>query len=291
MRFMAFHSGGEYGLAAQAASGEWRGTTASAAGFPGTLDTLLPQGRAALEQAHARAIDGKPVDLDTAVVLPPVQRPPKIVCVGLNYADHAAENAAPAQPYPTLFARFPSSLVGHGAPIDRPRCSEQLDYEGELVAVIGSGGRHIPKSRALDCVAGWSIFNDASVRDFQMKTPQWMVGKNFDRTGAFGPALVTTDEVPAGARGLRLETRLNGAVVQSATTADLIFDVATLIAIVSEAMTLQPGDLIVTGTPGGVGLFRKPPLWMKSGDVVEVEIEGIGTLRNPVRDEDSRGGL
>ena len=187
--------------------------------------------------------------------------------------------------YPAIFLRVPTSLVGAGAPIVRPRVSDQLDFEGELVAVIGRGGRHIPKASALDHVVGYSVFNEASVRDFQLKPAQWTVGKNFDGTGAFGPALTTADELPPGATGLAIRTRLNGQVVQDSTTASLIFDVATLVSTLSEAMTLSPGDIIVTGTPSGVGLARNPPLWMKPGDVCEVEIAGIGLLSNPVVDE------
>jgi acylpyruvate hydrolase len=190
-----------------------------------------------------------------------------------------------APDYPTLFARFPSSLIAHVEPIVRPRASEKLDYEGELVAVIGKGGRHIPRAAALSHICGYSIFNDGSIRDFQLRTPQWTVGKNFDNTGPFGPVFVSADELPPGAHGLKIETRLNGRVMQSATTADLIFDVATLVALISEAMTLEPGDFIITGTPAGVGAARKPPVFMKAGDICEVEIEGIGILRNPIVDE------
>ena len=189
--------------------------------------------------------------------------------------------------YPTVFGRFSSSLIGHGAPIVRPRVSEQLDYEGEFVAVIGCGGRDISKATALDHVIAYSLFNDASIRDYQFKAPQWTVGKNFDNSGAFGPYLVTTDELPPGCAGLRLQTRLNGQVVQSASTNDLVFNVATLVSTLSEVFTLEPGDIIVTGTPSGVGLARKPPLWMKPGDVCEVEMEGLGVLSNPVVDQDA----
>jgi 2-keto-4-pentenoate hydratase/2-oxohepta-3-ene-1,7-dioic acid hydratase in catechol pathway len=237
-----------------------------------------------LSEAAAMLAGGDRVDVATVTILPPLSRPSKIVCVGLNYAEHAKEAAMQPQAYPSLFTRFASTLIGHRQLIERPLSSVQLDFEGELVAVIGRGGRHIEKSRALDHVAGWSIFNDVSVRDYQFKTTQWTMGKNFDATGPFGPCLVTADELPPGGKGLRLETRLNGAVVQSASTDDMIFDVATLIALISEAMTLEPGDLLVTGTPSGVGFARTPPLWMKAGDVVEVEIEGIGVLSNPVRD-------
>jgi len=205
--------------------------------------------------------------------------------VCLNYADHSAESGFKVPDYPTIFGRFASSLIGHNAPIVRPLVSEQLDYEGEFVAVIGKGGRNIPRERALDHVVAYSLFNDASIRDYQFKAPQWTVGKNFDDTGAFGPYLVTADELPPGCQGLRLETRLNGQVVQSASTNDLVFDIPTLVSILSEAFRWEPGDIIVTGTPSGVGLARKPPLWMKAGDVCEVELEGLGVLSNPVVDQ------
>jgi 2-keto-4-pentenoate hydratase/2-oxohepta-3-ene-1,7-dioic acid hydratase in catechol pathway len=173
----------------------------------------------------------------------------------------------------------------HGQPIVRPRVSSALDYEGEIAAIIGRGGRHIPRDRALQHVLGYSLFNDASIRDYQLRTPQWTVGKNFDGTGAFGPFLVTSDELPPGASGLTLTTRLNGQVVQRASTDDLIFDVATLVSLLSEVLTFEPGDVIVTGTPAGVGAARKPPLWLKPGDVCEVEVERIGRLSNLVSDE------
>jgi 2-keto-4-pentenoate hydratase/2-oxohepta-3-ene-1,7-dioic acid hydratase in catechol pathway len=177
--------------------------------------------------------------------------------------------------------------VGHGAALVRPRVSEQFDYEGELLVVIGKAGRYIGKERALDHVAGYSIFNDGSIRDYQFKSTQWMMGKNFDATGSFGPEFVTADEVPAGAVGLQLRTRLNGQVLQDANTRDMIFDVATLVSTCSEPMALRPGDMIISGTPAGVGAARKPPVWMKSDDVCEIEIEGLGILRNPVVDERS----
>lgn len=167
----------------------------------------------------------------------------------------------------------------------RPLVSDQLDYEGEIVAIVGKGGRHISKASALEHIAGYSVFNEGSVRDFQFKAPQWTVGKNFDNTGAFGPYFVTADELPPGCKGLRLRTLLNGQVVQDASTDSMVFDVATLVVTISEAITLEPGDLIVTGTPSGVGLARKPPLFMKPGDVCEVEVEGLGKLINSIADE------
>jgi len=205
--------------------------------------------------------------------------------VGLNYADHTTESNYKQPDYPTIFLRCNTSLIAHGEPLVRPRVSHRFDYEGEMAVVVRRGGRHIAKGDALNHVAGYSIFNDGSVRDFQHRTPQWTLGKNFDGTGSFGPVLVTPDELPPGASGLHLTTRLNGTVVQSGNTRDLIFDVATLIAIISECMTLEAGDVLVTGTPAGVGHSRVPPLYMKAGDVCEVEIEGLGTLSNPVEEE------
>jgi acylpyruvate hydrolase len=274
------------GLAAADAGGTYRGLLAGHPSYPGTLESLFAQGDAALRAAAETLIRaGEAIDLGVVTLEQPLAARGKIICVGLNYADHASEASMKAPDYPTLFARFPSSLIAHGAPIVRPRLSDKLDYEGELVAVIGKGGRHIPRAAALSHVCGYSIFNDGSIRDFQLRTPQWTVGKNFDSTGPFGPVFVSADELPPGAHDLKIETRLNGRVMQSATTADLIFDVATLVSLISEAMTLEAGDLIITGTPAGVGAARKPPVFMKAGDVCEVEIEGIGILRNPIIDE------
>jgi 2-keto-4-pentenoate hydratase/2-oxohepta-3-ene-1,7-dioic acid hydratase in catechol pathway len=181
--------------------------------------------------------------------------------------------------------RCTTSLVGHDAPIVRPQCSVQLDYEAELAVVIGRRGRHVREADALEYVAGYACFNDASVRDYQRKTTQWTMGKNFDATGAFGPWFVSADELPPGAAGLAIRSRLNGEVMQNANTSDMLFPVAETIAILTEAMTLEPGDVIATGTPAGVGHARKPPVWMKHGDRIEVEIEAVGVLRNPIQDE------
>ncbi len=247
------------------------------------LDTALQAGGTALKTAADRVgSDGDVVDEASLTFLPPLTRPSKIICLGLNYADHAAEGGFAAPTFPTLFARFPSSLIAHGAPLILPKCSSQLDYEGELVAVIGIGGKNISRETALNHVAGYSIFNDGSIRDYQMKTPQWTAGKNFDGTGAFGPWFITADELPPGCTGLSLQTRLNGQVVQNASTSDMIFDVAETISLLSTFLTLVAGDVLVMGTPAGIGLARKPPLFMKDGDVVEVEIEGLGILRNQI---------
>ncbi len=223
--------------------------------------------------------------MDSLRLGPPIPNPGKVICLGLNYAEHAAEGGHAKPAYPAIFLRSASSLIGHDAPIMRPRCSEQLDYEGELVAIVGRTARHVTVGSALDYVAGYSCFNDASIRDYQRKTPQWTIGKNFDGTGAFGPAFVSADEIPRGAAGLRIQTRLNGRVMQDANTAQMLFPVAETIALLTECMTLEPGDVIVMGTPSGVGHARKPPVWMKPGDAVEVEIEGIGLLRNRIAAE------
>lgn len=285
MKFINVRRQGIEGTGLLQADGRARIAWASQGDYPGSLDHLVQQGPAALQAAAAVLGDLPAEDLSGMEVLPPLRRPGKIMCIGLNYVDHSKESGFEPPTYPAIFSRYASSLIGHGAPIVRPRVSQQLDYEGELAVVIGKGGRHIPVERALEHVLGYSVFNDGSVRDYQFKSQQWTMGKNFDDTGAFGPALVTADELPAGAKGLKLQTRLNGEVVQSASTADMIFDVATLVSLLSEAHALEPGDVIVSGTPAGVGLARKPSLWMKPGDVCEVEIEGIGTLRSPIADE------
>lgn len=284
MRFAAYWDGSRSGLAASR-GGAFHGLLAGDERYPGSLSSLVAGGLEQLLAAGEALLSGPEVDLSSVTLLPPLPAPPKIVCVGLNYADHSAESGFKVPDYPTVFGRFASSLIGHGAPIIRPLASEQLDYEGEFVAVIGKGGRDISRERALDHVIAYSLFNDASIRDYQFKAPQWTVGKNFDGTGAFGPYLVTADELPAGCCGLRLETRLNGQVVQSASTDDLVFDIRTLVSTLSEAFSWEPGDVIVTGTPSGVGLARKPPLWMKAGDLCEVELEGLGVLSNPVVDQ------
>ena len=254
----------------------------------GDLLAVLQRGGDTLRDVGRLLLDaGDPVDLHSETLLPPIANPGKIICIGLNYADHTKESGLEQPTDPAVFSRFTSSLIGHGAPIIRPTVSEQLDYEGEIVAVIGKSGRGIPHEQALNHVAGYSLFNDASVRDYQFKSPQWTMGKNFDGTGAFGPTFVTSNDLPPGCRGLRLRTRLNGEVVQDASTDDLVFDVATLVSRLSVAFTLEAGDIIVTGTPSGVGLARKPPLWMKPGDVCEVEVEGLGVLSNPVVDQAS----
>ncbi len=283
MRFTTYRQDGQIGLAVRTDAG-LRGLRADQPAFPGILETLVDDAQR-LRAAAQTLASGAPIDEARVELLPPLRRPPKLLCVGLNYADHTKESPYEQPSYPTIFARYASSLIGPTAPLVRPLVSERFDFEGELAVIIGQGGRHIAHAAALDHVAGYSVFNDASVRDYQMKSPQWTMGKNFDGTGAFGPEFVTADELPLGARGLMLETRLNGAVMQHASTADMLFDVATLIVTLSEVLTLEAGDVIVSGTPSGIGNARRPPIYMKDGDVCEVSIEGLGTLRNPVVDE------
>lgn len=287
MRFASFSSNGKSGIAV-AVDGAWHGLTEGEGGYPGDLLSLIRAGGKALAGAALALRAAPAVNLDTVELLPPIPNPEKIVCIGLNYFDHSAESGFKQPDFPTIFSRFNSSLIAHGDPILRPEVSEQLDYEGELVAVIGKTARDVSEAQALDHVVGYSIFNDGSIRDYQFKAPQWTPGKNFDDTGAFGPCFVTADELPPGCAGLRITTRLNGQVVQDATISDMVFPVARLVSILSSFMTLVPGDVIVTGTPAGVGVARKPPLFMRDGDVCEVEIEGIGKLVNPVRDRASR---
>ncbi|RUT42397.1 FAA hydrolase family protein [Pseudomonas sp. PAMC 29040] len=248
-----------------------------------SLESLLARGVDLT--SHGQDANGALVEVAEDAYLPLMQRPTKIICVGLNYADHTKESPYAQPTYPTLFPRWNSSLTAHNKPLVRPRVSDTLDYEGEMAVVLKSGGRHIRKEDALDHVAGYALFNEGSVRDYQFISPQWTVGKNFDNTGAFGPTLVTADELPAGGKGLLLETRVNGKVVQSANTNDMLFDVATIISTLSEAVTLEAGDVIVSGTPAGVGFGMNPKVYLKAGDVVEVSIEGIGKLVNPVVDE------
>ena len=255
-------------------------------GCPGTLDELLRHGAAGMASAKA-AIEKstKRIPLASVQLMPPLHHPHKAFAIGLNYLDHAAEGNFQPPTQPVLFHRFPSSWVAHGVAIERPKASHEFDYEGEIVAIIGKPGKYITKEKALDHVAGYSIFNDGSLRDFQFRSSQWMWGKNFDRSGGFGPEFVSADEVPPGMVGMNLETRLNGQVMQKANTKDMIFDVATLVVACSEGMELHPGDMIITGTPAGVGFARKPPVFMKAGDVCEVVVEGLGTLSNPVINE------
>jgi 2-keto-4-pentenoate hydratase/2-oxohepta-3-ene-1,7-dioic acid hydratase in catechol pathway len=220
--------------------------------------------------------------LEQVQLLPPVPDSGRIFCVGLNYADHQQETGRKPTERPVIFMRFAQSVVGHGAPLAAPRESETFDFEGELAVVIGKGGRRIAETDALAHVAGYSCFMDGSIRAYQLHTHQYTPGKNFDRSGAFGPWLVTPDETGDPKSGLRLETRLNGQTVQQSNTKVMLFPVPVVIAYLSEFTALEPGDVIATGTPAGVGFKRTPPLYMRPGDRIEVEIERVGLLANPV---------
>jgi len=251
--------------------------------LPHCIKTLLGQGAAILDRARAAAQQGPAVPLSSLTLLPPIPKPEKIICVGLNYADHARESGAQPPAEPVFFAKFPSAALAPGAPIRIPRVSKEVDYEAELVVVIGRGGRHIAKDQAAQHIAAYCCGNDVSGRDWQLRKPggQWLLGKSFDTFAPFGPALVTPDEIDDPGN-LRIQSRVNGQVMQDSNSLQLIFTIDELISYVSDVCTLAPGDVIFTGTPPGVGFARKPPVFLKPGDVVEVEIEKIGVLRNPV---------
>jgi len=259
--------------------------------LPRDIPGLLALGEGIMEKIAAAALD-PPAEAVFAAegirYVPPVWNAPKYLCCGLNYAEHAKEGGREPPEHPSLFVRYAQSLVGHEEPLVKPWISDKFDYEGELAAVIGRPGRHVALEDALSHVAFYSVLMDGSVRDFQRLGTQWTLGKNFDRSGSFGPDLVTPNELPPGASGLRLTTSVNGIVVQNDTTDTMLFPVADLIHRWSKAMTLQPGDVIATGTPSGVGYARTPPLFLKAGDVCEVEVEGVTRLRNPVIDEEGR---
>lgn len=241
----------------------------------------------AMERASQAAKSASAVvqSLKDVRFIPLIDRPSKIVCLGLNYADHAAEGGHARPEYPSFFMRGPSSLVGHLEPMIRPKVSDKFDYEAELAFVVGKTARHLTAANALEHVAGYSVFNDGSLRDYQRKSNQWTIGKNFDATGGFGPWLVTPDELPPAADGLRIQSRLNGQVMQDANTKSFLWGVVETLVLITECMTLEPGDVVITGTPAGVGYARKPPVFMKQGDTIEVEIEGVGLLSNPIVDE------
>jgi 2-keto-4-pentenoate hydratase/2-oxohepta-3-ene-1,7-dioic acid hydratase in catechol pathway len=252
--------------------------------FP-TLKQLLAKG----SLDALRKLQGETADhaLDAVELLPTIPDPDKIFCIGVNYATHLAESGHPTPPHPMIFTRFANSQVGAGQPMIRPLESERFDFEGEMAVIIGKGGRRISREAAFSHVAGYACYNDGSIRDWQRHTSQFAPGKNFVGTGGFGPWMVTTDELTDIA-AQTLITRLNGEEVQKAPISDLVFDVPALIAYCSIFTELAPGDVIVTGTTGGVGAYRTPPLWMKDGDTVEVEVTGVGILRNPVKNEAAR---
>lgn len=239
---------------------------------------------AAIAGGRLGAGSGDELRLDALTLLPPIPNPAKILCIGLNYATHLDEMGNKRPGYPTVFTRFADTLVGHGSALVKPASSDRFDYEGELAVIVGEGGRRIPRERAMDRIAGFAVFNDASVRDWQRHSGQFTPGKNFPATGGFGPAMVTPDEIE-DLSSQRVQTRLNGELLQDQPISDMLWGVAELIEYVSAFTPLGPGDVIVTGTPGGVGDARKPPLYLKAGDTVEVSIGAVGTLRNSVIDE------
>ena len=261
---------------------------ATDANLPGNVRQLLTGGPDLMNAVAQLAQRPKAVlhPADKVQYHAPVADPRKIVCVGLNYKDHAAESGSPIPKEPILFSKFPTALIGHGETIVLPKVSQEVDYEAELVIVVGKQGRHLTSSNALEHVAGYAVGHDVSARDWQLKKDgkQWMVGKTFDTFAPIGPVLVTKDEVP-NPHSLPIRLRLNGQVMQNSNTSQMIFSVGELLVYLSQVFTLEPGDLIFTGTPPGVGVARKPPVFLKDGDVVEVEIEGLGLLRNPVVQE------
>lgn len=250
-------------------------------GKPADMESLLASG--ALPDSLKP--DGDALPLSGLDVDMPVAAPGKFFCVGLNYRDHAAEGGHAIPDYPAIFTRYPSSFVPHKAPLVRPPLSDRFDYEAELVIVIGKRAHRLTEEAALDVVFGYTVCNDGSLRDYQKKGAQWTPGKNFDRSGSVGPWIVTADALPRGAAGLSVQTRLNGELLQDGNTAELIFPVARILADITAFATLEPGDMIATGTPAGVGFARTPPRWLTPGDVCEVSVEGIGVLSNPVTEE------
>lgn len=259
-------------------------------GVDATLGTdvgaLLASGADWSERVAAAAEHAAPVTGDV-VHRPLVPQPGKILCLGLNDALHAAEAKLPVPEHPVVFTRVASSLIGHGAPMLRPVESEMLDYEVELAVVIGRGGRRISADDALAHIAGYAVFNDGSVRDWQIRSAQWTLGKNFHGTGALGPDLVTPDELPDGGDGLRMTTEVSGELLQDGNTSSMIFKVAETIADLSKAVRLDPGDVIAMGTPSGVGHARRPQRWLRPGETCTVSIEGVGALSNPIHDDPS----
>ena len=239
-----------------------------------------------LESLEDKIAAAPSVDVDSLAPALPVSAPGAIICMGLNYVEHIKEGGYDIPDYPALFMRSRNSMMAAGQPMVRPTASETLDYEAELMLIVGKGGRHISEADALDHVFGYTVFNDGSVREYQRKTHQWTPGKNFDDTGAVGPFVVTPEELPEGASGLKIESRVGDEVLQSSNTGNMIWNVRQIIATISAYTTLEPGDLIATGTPPGVGHAKKPnPRWLRPGETVEIEIEGIGVCASPVIDE------
>jgi 2-keto-4-pentenoate hydratase/2-oxohepta-3-ene-1,7-dioic acid hydratase in catechol pathway len=285
MRLCTILSGGKPAVGVKLGDGKIVDLSKQMPRGPKSVVEILAGGKkvqAEVAKACAKPKAGAAVSAKSAKYLPPIPNPGKILCIGLNYRKHAEETGNPMPPYPIVFCRFNNTLVAHNGKMPMPSHSTQLDWEAELTIVIGKKCRNVPKEKALGVIAGYACFNDGSVRDWQFKGSQWTLGKNFDGTGGFGPDIVTSDELPPGGAPLRIMTRVNGEVMQDSNTDDLIFDVPTLVHEISKVMTLDPGDIIITGTPSGVASGRTPPNWLKPGDVCEIEIEKIGVLRNPI---------
>jgi acylpyruvate hydrolase len=286
MRLVTFVRDGAIRLGALGAAGGRRVIDLNQAdsGLPSDMATFLEGGaavRARAQRAVERAAPEATLGLGETTLKAPILHPSKIICIGQNYAEHAAEANAPLSAYPIIFAKYPNTLIAAGDPIVLPRTSEQVDYEGELAVVIGRRAKNVTETTALEYVAGYAPFNDVSARDFQVRTSQWTIGKTFDTFGPMGPSLLTADEVP-DPQNLYLHLSIGDEVLQSSHTSKMIYSVATLIAYCSAVMTLEPGDIIATGTPAGVGAARSPQRFLRPGDTVRVEIEGMDALENPV---------
>ena len=247
--------------------------------------SAIVEGRLSIDRCKALAQLGPAEPLEGITPALPIAKPDKFICLGLNYLDHIKEGTNKIPDYPVLFMRGPNSLVASGASMLLPKASEQLDYEAELLVIIGKSGKHISPETALDHVFGYGIFNDGSVRDFQYRTHQWMAGKNFDLTGGVGHIILTADELPKGGKSLAIQSRINGEIMQDSNTDLMMWSVAETIASISEFATLNAGDMLAMGTPPGVGKAKTPPRYLRDGDIVEVEIEKIGILSNPVISE------
>ena len=280
MRYASFEINGQASYGYMDDAGNFRRVPAAFQARFADLKAVIAGG-ALVALAEAARDGGDTLASDRVRLLPVIANPAKLICVGLNYKSHVAETKRADSAYPSLFLRFNDTLAAHGDVVLRPSFSERFDWEGELAFVIGKGGRHIAKADAFEHIAGYACFNDVSVRDWQKHTHQFTPGKNFPGTAPFGPCLVSRDAVPDVTR-LTLETRVNGQVMQHASLGDLIFDIPVLVEYISRFTPLSPGDVIATGTPGGVGDRREPPLYMKDGDVVEVEITGLGILKNTI---------
>lgn len=285
MRFVSFEQHGQATYGVWKNEGVWlRAPAAFVAQYP-DLKSVIQAGQLdALEAAVSQ--EGEEVLAANARLLPVIPNPGKVFCVGLNYKTHVAEMKRADSEHPAIFTRFADSLSAHGAPLPKPLATQRFDFEGELAVIIGKGGRNISQADALDHIAGYVCFNDGTARDWQRHTHQWTPGKNFPATGPLGPFMATRQAIP-DMNQLTLETRLNGQVMQHASLADLIFTLPVIIEYLSGFTQLSPGDVIATGTPGGVGDKREPAVYMKAGDVIEVEITGLGTLRNVVVDADA----